>query len=140
MTFGSVSPLFFFDGERQAGGQQVGQAARVASVHDRNLEFFRHLGTLLDHAIKQVRYMVDQGFHLYARHGNLFQGLNFAEQIRFVLNNFHQSGAGHALHHHPGAAVRELEHFEDGTHAQDRVKVVAGWVIDVGAELGGQAQ
>ena len=58
--------LLLLDRERQARRQQVGQPARLAGVHGRDLELLGDLLALVDHPLEEPVDVMDQGVELDA--------------------------------------------------------------------------
>ena len=56
--------LLLLDRERQARAEQVGQPARLAGVHRRDLKLLGHLLALVDHPLEEPVDVVHQGVEL----------------------------------------------------------------------------
>ena len=128
--------LLLLDRERQARGQQVGQPARLAGVHRRDLQLLGNLLALVDHPLEEPVDVMDQGVELDPFLELLLQRLDLADQVGLGLHHLHQPGPGLPLADDPGRAVRELEHLQDGPDADRRVQVVHPRLVDLGMEAG----
>ena len=90
------SALLLLDRERQARRQQVGQPARLAGVHRRDLELLGDLLALVDHPLEEPVDVMDQGVELDAFLDDLLERLDLADQVRLGLDDAHQPGPGTA--------------------------------------------
>ena len=132
--------LLLLDRERQAGTEEVGQAARLAGVHRRDLQLLGDLLALLDHPLEEAVDVVDLGVELHPFFNHIFERFDPADQVGFGLDDLDQAGAEHPLRDDPGRAVGELEHLQDVADAEGRVEVADRRLIGLRVALGDQAE
>ena len=136
-----ISPsrlLLLLDRERQARCQQVGQSARLAGIHRRDLKLFGDLLALVDHPLEEPVNMMHHCVELNPLFKLFLQRLDLADEIRLGLDDPNQPRPVLPLADDPGGAVRELEHLEDGSDADRRIKVVHPRLVDLRMKLAGQ--
>ena len=117
------------DGQVQRGGDDVGQAAHVVNVQDRQLELVgqvrrevHELLELLDHAARHgARFDVVVQDALHPRDVGL--------QIRAGGGDLVEAHAREPLHENARGLVGELHHLQDGYGATDLVEVVRAGVL-----------
>ena len=131
--------LPLLDRERQARRQQVGQPARLAGVHGRDLELLGNLLALIHHPLEEPVDVMDQGVHLDAFLQLFLEGLDLADQVGLGLDHLHQARPGLTLADDPGRPVRELEHLQDRADADRRIQVGHSRLVDLRMQLAGQA-
>ena len=131
--------LPLLDRERQARRQQIGQPARLAGVHRRDLKLLGNLLALIHHPLEEAVDVVDQGVELDAFLELFLQGLDLADQVGLGLDHLHQARPGLPLADDPGRSVRELEHLQDRPDADRRVQVGHARLVHLRMQLADQA-
>ncbi len=128
--------------EVEVGGDEVREAGAVlergGDEHDLRRDRLPELDRLLEVAADGPHERLE--LEVPGRRRGLLEAGDLGAQVRLLLQEVLDPGAGEALDEDPDAVVRQLDHPHDAGHGADLVEVLRLRVLVVGVLLGEQEQ